>query len=201
MQIYILDIDVFSEQDMFEKIFQLLPEERKNKIRSMKHEQGKQLSAAAGYLLLYGLWQNGYDYESVSIQVGEHGKPFVASDERLFFNLSHSGSKAVCVIADRECGIDIEQIQNRKISDTLLKKVCTAQEYIELVALNEVEQRKAFIRLWTAKESVMKYTGLGIGMSPENIEFHKNDVTNVMTWNGHAIHTYEIEDYYISVCC
>ena len=55
MKIYVMDTEVLAEQNIYERIMKVLPEARLNKIRAVKQEQGKLLSAAAGCLLLFGI--------------------------------------------------------------------------------------------------------------------------------------------------
>ena len=101
----------------------------------------------------------------------------------VFFNLSHSGTKVALGISDKEIGVDIERERNFK--ESLIKRVFSEEERklaekmgkeklmkenaenddSEKTALNE-----AYTALWTAKESIMKYTGKGIALLPEKIE-------------------------------
>ena len=101
------------------------------------------------------------------------GKPFLIDDrgeQRLRFNLSHSGEWAIIALAlSTEVGIDIEQID----SDVSVKAV--AERFFscsELEVLQEVplEQRTvAFFSAWTRKEAYLKARGEGIVERLRNI--------------------------------
>lgn len=204
-----MDTDVLSEQQLYEDILQLLPEDRILKIRSIRHEQGKKLSAAAGFLLLYGMFQRGVSIsavKNVKMQIGEHGKPvFPKEITNLHFNLSHSGTKVACIISDLECGVDIEKIRERRVTSHLVSKVCTKKEYDLLHDLDEEERNHLFFKIWTVKESVMKKIGLGIIMDPATIEAAQMISESEMEMEGGYVYSYppnsDFESYYLSVCC
>ena len=94
--------------------------------------------------------------------VSEHGKPYF-EDGRICFNLSHSGTLAVCAVSDREVGADVQQY--RHFEDNLIRFVFQPGEMQRIYACETPEQRDILCtRLWTVKESIMKYLGTGIGL-------------------------------------
>lgn len=204
-----MDINDISDQQLYEKILQLLRSDRISKIRSIRHEEGKRLSAAAGFLLLYGMVQRGVPVsivQNAKMRIGEHGKP-VFDDEtiHLYFNLSHSGTKVACIISDSECGIDIEMIKEKRVTDHLVHKVCTKKECDLLFEINEEKRNDLFFKLWTVKESVMKKSGLGMIMDPATIEAAEMISESKMEMEGGYVYSYppnsELESYYLSVFC
>lgn len=86
------------------------------------------------------------------------GKPFFPGYPDLHFNLSHSGALALCALADRPVGADIEVIRPR--SAGLPAYVFRGAEYDRFLALGG--DWGAFYTLWTEKESILKYTGEGL---------------------------------------
>ena len=80
----------------------------------------------------------------------------------MYFNISHSGDYVIIVTADGEVGADIEK--TKPYSDAVAARCFTPREY-EWMRLEGNDE--AFYRLWTAKESVMKASGLGFSLSPE----------------------------------
>ena len=89
------------------------------------------------------------------------GKPYLPLGP--FFNLSHSGTYVVLGVSEHEIGVDIEQIA--PFDDRVARRCYTEKELAWLYAQNNTE---AFYRLWTAKESIMKATGLGFTLPPES---------------------------------
>lgn len=106
-----------------------------------------------------------------------------------FFNISHTKNIAVCAVSDREVGIDVEH--KRGLKDPLIRRAFTPEEiaYAEKLNMNDKNPVKAghedqggqsfglsddqltyYTRLWTIKESVMKWYGLGLALPPEDIE-------------------------------
>lgn len=86
------------------------------------------------------------------------GKPVFPDHPGLHFNLSHSGSLALCALADRPVGVDIEVVRPR--SAGLPAHVFKGAEYDRFLALGG--DWHAFYTLWTEKESILKYTGEGL---------------------------------------
>lgn len=93
---------------------------------------------------------------------GSNGKPYL-KDGTFYFNLSHSGDYVVLATSTKEIGVDVEKIE--PYSDSVAKRCFTPPEYKWLKQERNIE---AFYRLWTAKESVMKGTGLGFSLPPED---------------------------------
>lgn len=93
----------------------------------------------------------------LDISCGIDGKPELV-DSGISFNLSHSGNYAACALSDSPIGLDI---QTERVCDRrLAEKYFTAPErhFIE-----ESENKAyAFTKLWTMKESAVKYIGTGL---------------------------------------
>ncbi len=119
-----------------------------------------------------------------SIEIGAHGKPYFKDKTRFpFFNISHSGDYAVCAVATCEIGIDIQKIQS--YSPRLLRRILTKQELLQLEQSEEKES--FFCRLWSKKESYVKWSGQGITRELDTLE--KN------AWQE----SFLIEDYWVCV--
>ncbi|MGO3343842.1 MAG: 4'-phosphopantetheinyl transferase family protein [Marinomonas sp.] len=96
------------------------------------------------------------------------GKPFVANilskDEKLAFNLSHSGTSVVLALVhsnhDMAVGVDIERYRSIDDIDSMIDMVCHPQEQKALEGLTNKEQ--GFYTLWTAKEALLKAHGSGL---------------------------------------
>ncbi len=86
------------------------------------------------------------------------GKPFFPAHPAFHFSLSHSGTLALCALADRPVGADIEVIRPR--SAGLPAYAFRGAEYDRFLALGG--DWDAFYTLWTEKESILKYTGEGL---------------------------------------
>jgi 4'-phosphopantetheinyl transferase len=80
------------------------------------------------------------------------------SFEGIHWSISHKTRYVCGVVAPAQIGIDIERV--RRFSDGLFKKTATDREWA--LADMESDSVMAFFRYWTAKEAVLKATGVGI---------------------------------------
>lgn len=172
MDIYIADLAKFTDEQTVMDMCSFLPEERRERILRYRNAADKRRSMAAGLLLEYGLREKGCtllagipDKRQMHIAYGEYGKPYLAEASDLYFNLSHTGSYAAAVFAKTETGIDIECVRTANLK--LAKRFFSPEEYAYLraacdsYAKNEYLDR-AFVRLWTRKESYIKAVGEGM---------------------------------------
>lgn len=132
---------------------ELLDPQRRERLEKYNKAEDKQRCLAAGLLLRCALGDM-----AAQIIYGEKGKPCLPNGPH--FNLSHSGDYAVLGMSEHELGVDIEKIGGYK--DKVARRSCTAEE----LAWLEAQDKAEFYRLWTAKESIMKATGLGLSMAP-----------------------------------
>lgn len=220
-KVYVYDCDAFKDREVFENFYNKMDEKRKEKIDRMKNDSDKYLSLGAGVLLKTVLSDLGI--KEFELEIRANGKPYIKGREDVFFNLSHSGRYAVMTISDREVGIDIEK--NKNFKESLVKRIFDEQEVaMASETLQGAETFSAtctrsadayYTGLWTAKESVMKYFGIGIGMDPAKIHLETKDqneegdcsclmhlsaTSEKEDCSSLTIHRYELEDYQISVC-
>ena len=86
-----------------------------------------------------------------AIKHGVYGKPYIEGNP-VFFSISHSGNDGVILISDKQCGVDLEVLKERKI-DAYYNRL-TAREKTEIQGSYEL-----FLKNWVAKESFIKYLG------------------------------------------
>ena len=80
-----------------------------------KRETDEDLSRMAWDLLETACLKEGILHPRDRIIYGTNGKPYLEGNE-LYFNLSHSGDYALCVLCDTEVGCDIQRVRNPKTS-------------------------------------------------------------------------------------
>lgn len=114
-------------------------------------------------------------------------------DDTLDFNISHSGNCVVCAVGKgTKVGIDIEE--RRKICIEDLLPALRDDEY------RQVEEKGAtpdsLLRFWTKKEAVLKASGEGLLMQPQQIFFNDD---NTATCKGDCWYLQQlpIHDNYI----
>ena len=148
----------------YSKMYLNVPESIRNKIDNKKMLINKK-QALLGYYLLRCLLREHYNIKDYPvIDFNEYGKPFLV-DIMLYFNISHSDNAVVCVVSEDNIGIDIEKVvdRNHKIYDF----VCNEEELKKIN--NSVDNSLEFTKLWTQKESYLKYLGKGLGSNLKDL--------------------------------
>ena len=201
-KVYVFDVSVFKDSELFKINYQQMDAIRKEKIDRLKNDNDKFLSLGAGMLIKSVF--SGAGMGDYALEYRCNGKPYIKDRDNIFFNLSHSGKYAAMTISDREVGIDIEQ--NKNFKEALIKRVFDEKEIAACDSNSAHGADSYYTGLWTAKESVMKYFGIGIGMDPIKIHLESKDPLHMTVTAENAdcfgliIHRYELEGYQISVC-
>ncbi len=96
---------------------------------------------------------------------GPYGKPALASGGDLEFNLSHSGSLALCALAwKRPVGVDVEAHRDDVETLEIAELFFSEREIETLRELPEAARRHAFFLCWTRKEAYVKARGEGLSV-------------------------------------
>lgn len=140
-------------------------EKRRQDIRNKKNMEAKARSLAAGILLHEGLCEylNCPPESTPPFQtdVGQWGKPYLVDYPQINFNLSHSGEYVCCAVAGFAVGVDVQRHQT--VKDGLARRFFSMEDNQLLAGLNESEKRELFFRIWSIRESYVKFTGKGLG--------------------------------------
>lgn len=110
--------------------------------------------------------------DAVRLETGTLGKPHLAGDRSLQFNLSHSAQYALFGLAEgTPLGVDIE-VNDRAFDDLdATAATCfTSAELLQLRAHPASERYAAFLRGWTRKEACLKAIGTGLSVEPCSFE-------------------------------
>ena len=103
--------------------------------------------------------RTGIAIENISFSRDTLGKPFCGQSE-FQFNISHSGNWVVCSIGKVVNGVDVESDQEMDMA--IAKEHFLVNEYNHLLMIPEEERNATLLKLWTVKESYLKYTGKGL---------------------------------------
>lgn len=98
------------------------------------------------------------------------GAPYVANLPGVRISLSHSGDLVACALAPEPVGVDVQESALPDLSE-LLPGSCSPAEAAALASVDPAERTRAFLKLWTGKESAAKCLGLGMGLDFRGMGF------------------------------
>lgn len=159
-ELYLIHTGFLREQEVFERKLRMVSAERKKRVEACRAMEDKLRSLAGGLLLEELLRQNFYSPQKLVRD--DNGKLRIAEEEDFFFNLSHSGDYAACVISTHPVGVDIQQY--RPVKHGVAKRFFQPQE-ARHIEKNRGDDENLFFRYWTGKESYSKLTGEGLAQS------------------------------------
>ncbi|MFP7486339.1 4'-phosphopantetheinyl transferase superfamily protein [Priestia filamentosa] len=203
MEIFLINIDEISANE-FKKMQDSIEETILKEISAIKVKQERNRRIASSYFLKVLLRDKlNIPFERIEIAENQYGKKKCLNDVNLHFNISHSGKWVAIAFSNYPVGIDIEEMLEIEF-----KEVIPFFTYEEQAYLNSLKEDKkfSFYRMWTAKESYMKYTGLGFNLDLNSFsvplqESGKVKTKNFMTKERPLISSFLLdENYYISVC-
>ncbi len=194
------DVGELSKEEIWNREFSSATEYRKQKINRIKHEGEKRLSLGVEILLREALKEEKINLEDLSIQLDENGKPFFENHPEINFNLSHSGTKVLCIISEKKVGCDVETVKDINL---MIAKKFFAKSENDLI-LNSENKTDLFYKIWTLKESFIKTTGLGIKQKLNSFSFYFDNsqikINQNFDNNKYYFGTVDIENCKASFC-
>lgn len=199
---YYIHTDIFTDSAVFKRYYDMLPLFRREKVDRIKTEGGKRLSLGAGLMLMKGLREYGISKNDASglIKTGENGKPYILSDKKIYFNLSHSGNLSLAVFSDKPVGCDVEYIKDCSLREQNLKiakRFFNSAEYEYLNSFRDDEKNRyneEFTKIWVLKESFIKATGKGLAMPLDSFSVLDTDESRLFK-------ELKIDREYKAACC
>lgn len=163
-RLYIASVDALADQARFDCLARSIPAARREKLSALKNDGARRLSLGVSLLLARALADAGLD--AGPIAVSEYGKPWFPALPDFHFSLSHSGNMALCAVSPQPVGCDVEV--PRRYDAQIARRFFHPAERAWLFSRPESEQRDAFFRIWTCKESFVKALGLGLALPFES---------------------------------
>jgi 4'-phosphopantetheinyl transferase len=116
--------------------------------------------------------------EALTFETGPQGKPALPRHPTLSFNLSHSGEYVLIgVTTGADCGVDIEWKRPGANEEGIAQRFFCPREVEWLKRTKD-----GFLRLWTAKEAIIKAVGGGLSIPLTDV-----DVTDVVEGTAFAM--------------
>lgn len=126
---------------------------------------------AAGRELLKKLYSENIGGEMPNILIADRGKPYFSTGS-VHFSISHTKRHVFCVLAEREVGLDAEEL-DRAVKPALAAKILSAGEMAQYEAA--MDKTKALLTFWVLKEAAAKCSGEGLRGYPSHTNFSLND--------------------------
>ena len=176
----------------------LNPFEQARAARFLRPEHGWRWSRARAAMRRILAWYTGQEAAALKFADGLNAKPELAldTDERVHFNLSHSGHYALLAVSRHwPLGVDIEQ--HRELPDmmAIARRFFAPVEVARLRSIDVAHRRPAFFRCWTRKEAVLKASSEGIGdnlhrltvsfveSAPPQVEVYQGSAEAARNWS------------------
>lgn len=185
-KICINEIDAESYNSELEKT----PPEMYEKIKNYKADVLKR--TLAGRLLIRKAVKEIFKIEDFVITYNKNGKPLL---NFCFFNISHSGDYVICVLSDKEIGVDIQTLSPLKKRESYML-FCNAECRFVNGSCN-IEQ--AFYTIWTMKEAYIKAVG-GVLSDCGKTCFVTESGELKTELNGYCFKTQIAKDYVCTIC-
>lgn len=128
-----------------------------------------------------------------AIACTEQGKPFFPQFPNCQFNLSHSGTFALCVLDELPVGADMETI--RPHHPRLAQRICSAGELAWLA--DQPDKNSALCQLWVGKEALAKYHGTGLTAPLRSL---CPPLPPAVEQDGLLFHRFATPEYCLCVC-
>ena len=143
-----------------------LTSEREERVHRFKNMSDKIRCAAAGELLYRALLTEHGDklsFDKLEFATQEYGKPYIKNLEDFHFSISHSGDYVVLTCSQKPLGIDVQTMSRRVDIDSMVRHIYSDFEKERMQNITDPDMRRYdFFRVWAAKESFIKMTGLGL---------------------------------------
>ncbi len=179
--------------EQFRRLLGLLPTAFQEGIGRYRRWQDAHASLLGKILLHAALLKAGYPAVLDKLQYTAWKKPFFPGGPE--FNISHSGNRVVCILGTTaRIGIDIEVVKAFSF-DGFEEQFAPAEWAAIQTGTSPVA---AFFHFWTAKESLIKADGRGLGVPLQALDLSKPNpigldgswwsVHNLPFFDGYACH-------------
>jgi 4'-phosphopantetheinyl transferase len=139
--------------------------------------------------------------ETIELGYSDLGRPILAHDETIQFNISHSNDLiALAVTANAKVGIDVERVERHPDLLELAARIFSEHDLQAFQALPANEALAVFYRVWTRKEAYLKARGEGIteGLPLISASFGPEKTSTITdTRDANAAQTWRVVDLFV----
>jgi len=163
LKISVLDINPGLEQSDFNALLLLVAEDKQIRINKFHFYRDARNCLLGDVLTRTEICHaTGLKNNQMCFLTNEYGKPYLAFEDNIHFNISHAGNYVVCAVSDEPVGIDIEVM--KPFDMKIVERFFTAGEMAYVVNADKDTRLTCFYEIWTKKESRIKWEGKGLHM-------------------------------------
>ena len=159
---YALKFDKPLTPNQLKRLLLIVTENRRLKSEKYLSIKDKERCLLSEALLIHVLEKYYHNFNKIQLTYTKYGKPLL-KNSILNFNISHSGNWIVCSIGNNPVGVDVEEI--RKLNIKWIYKMFSEIEQKYFTDNDIKEEQNLFFKLWTLKESYVKFNGRGLSYS------------------------------------
>lgn len=135
-----------------------------------------------------------FDITAPKISRTDNGKPYLENPEkRLFFSVSHTKTALFIAFSDENVGLDAEKL-NREVNYTSILRKFPVEER------EEIKNAEDFLRLWTVKESAVKWLGGTLAQDLGKLSYHQGVLRYKELELPLHVTTIFFHDHALSIC-
>jgi 4'-phosphopantetheinyl transferase len=171
-QVHVWRACLDQEDALLDRFRQTLAAEELDRTRRFRFERlQKHFVASRGFLRHVLARYVSAKPEELRFTYNSYGKPSLAGEKSLQFNMSHSHEVGlVAVTRGAAVGIDVEHIRADFASDEIARRFFSRLEVETFNSLPPEEQVGAFFRCWTRKEAYIKAIGKGLSQPLDSFD-------------------------------
>jgi 4'-phosphopantetheinyl transferase len=171
-----------------ESLEALLSADERERAASFRFPRDRARYVAARGLLRTLLGERiGLDPSRVEFAYGERGKPRLAVENGLRFNLSHSDGVVALVLSEgRDVGIDVEAERPGPSLEGISRRYLPEHVATEIEHAAEADRPRAFYRAWVRQEAYAKARGAGLALIGESPALDRWTVIDLDSPDGFA---------------
>lgn len=197
MKIIRKKIDFNLSKNKFEYFLNYVNEKEKEKILKYRRYEDS-LRSLYGKMILKDI----LNLSKVELEYNKWGKPKLLNNNKVHFNISHSGEWIAVGISSSPIGVDIQKV--KKIDLSIAKSYFSQTENEFILSLPKNDRIDAFYMLWTLKEAFIKANGMGLYMALDSFAIDiSNDKPRVYNDKNekYQLSVERIEkDYFMATC-
>ncbi|NLX92541.1 MAG: 4'-phosphopantetheinyl transferase superfamily protein [Clostridiales bacterium] len=161
-EVFAVELEQGIDASTFDFLLQFVQEGKREHIHKMKIKRDKDLSLTGDILAKLAIKKVfGIPFAEIKFDLTQAGKPYVFNRCDVHFNISHSGNRVVCAVHDKPVGIDIQKMKEPRL-EALAKRFFTQKEQECFFSTPPDTRKVQFFKIWTAKESYIKFLGTGM---------------------------------------